>query len=43
LIQNTDRIAFLLGCLLLTGVVVATSSTYRAVRKYLKLSLDELY
>jgi len=43
LIQNTDRIGFLLGCLLILGIFVATTSTYRAVRKYLKLSLDELY
>lgn len=43
LIQNSNRIAFLLGCLLLLGIFVATTSTYRAVRKYLKLSLDELY
>jgi cell division transport system permease protein len=43
LIQNTDRIALLLGCLLLIGIFVGTTSTYRAVRKYLKLSLDELY
>ncbi len=43
LIQNTDRIIVLLGCLLILGIVVAVLSTYRAVRKYLKLSLDELY
>ena len=43
LIQNSERIAFLLGCLLLLGIFVATASTYRAVRKYLRLSLDELY
>jgi cell division transport system permease protein len=43
LIQNNDRIALLLGCLLVIGILVGTTSTYRAVRKYLKLSLDELY
>ncbi len=43
LIQNNDRLLFLLGALLLTGILVAVASTYRAVSKYLKLSLDELY
>lgn len=43
LIQNTGRIAFLLSSLLLIGIFVAFTSTYRAVSKYLKLSLDELY
>lgn len=43
LIQNTNRIIILLGSLLILGIVVAVLSTYRAVRKYLRLSLDELY
>ncbi len=43
LIQNTNRIALLLGALTLLGILVAFSSTFRAVRKYLRLSLDELY
>jgi cell division transport system permease protein len=43
LIQNSDRITLLLGCLLILGIFVATASTYRAVSKYLRLSLDELY
>ncbi len=43
LIQNTNRITVLLAGLLLLGIFVATASTYRAVSKYLKLSLDELY
>ena len=43
LIQNTNQIALLLGALTLVGVTVAFTSTFRAVRKYLKLSLDELY
>ena len=43
LIQNSDRITFLLGCLLILGIFVATASTFRAVSKYLRLSLDELY
>lgn len=43
LIQNNDRIMILSGILVLMGIVVALASTYRAVSKYLKLSLDELY
>lgn len=43
LIQNNNRLMLLLASLLIVGMVVATLSTYRAVSKYLKLSLDELY
>ncbi|MCX8490374.1 MAG: permease-like cell division protein FtsX, partial [Cyclobacteriaceae bacterium] len=43
LIQNTQRLYLLAGSLLITGVVVATISTYRAIGKYLRLSLDELF
>lgn len=43
LIQNNDRLFLLAGSLLLIGVIVAVASTYRAVAKYLGLSLDELY
>lgn len=43
LIQNKSRMAILLGSLILMGIFVAVLSTYRAVSKYLKLSLDELY
>ena len=43
LIQNTNRIALLFTGLTIVGILVAFTSTFRAVRKYLKLSLDELY
>jgi cell division transport system permease protein len=43
LIQNTNRIALLFLGLTIVGIFVAFASTFRAVRKYLKLSLDELY
>lgn len=43
MIQNTNRMTLLLGGLVLMGIFVAVLSTYRAVSKYLKLSLDELY
>lgn len=43
LIQNNERIGWLCASLLLTGLIVALTSSYQAVSKYLKLSLDELY
>ncbi len=43
LIQNNERLFLLAGSLLLVGMIVAVASTYRAVAKYLGLSLDELY
>jgi cell division transport system permease protein len=43
LIQNNERIGFLCGSLLFIGFIVAVTSSYQAVHKYLKLSLDELY
>jgi cell division transport system permease protein len=43
LLENQDRVLTLLGSLLALGIFVAVISTWRAVQKYLKLSLDELY
>ncbi|MBN8578312.1 MAG: ABC transporter permease [Cytophagales bacterium] len=43
LIQNNQRLLALLILLVGLGVLVAVFSTYRAVSKYLKLSLDELF
>jgi cell division transport system permease protein len=43
LLQNNDLLIKLIGSLLLLGIIVAVASSYRAVNKYLKLSLDELY
>lgn len=43
LIQNNNRLMLLLLFLIALGMLVAFLSTYRAVSKYLKLSLDELY
>ncbi len=43
LLQNENRILILLASLLALGIFVAAVSTWRAVSKYLKLSLDELY
>lgn len=43
LVQNNDRLIVLFIAIILIGIGMAAFSTYRAVRKYLKLSLDELY
>ena len=42
-LQQTDQIALLYAFLLLIGGFIGFLSTYRAINKYLKLSLDELY
>jgi cell division transport system permease protein len=42
-IQNNDRILIVLASIIGLGIFVALLSTYRAVSKYLQLSLDELY
>jgi cell division transport system permease protein len=43
LVENEERLLTLLGSLLALGIFVAVISTWRAVQKYLTLSLDELY
>ncbi|MBL7864915.1 MAG: ABC transporter permease [Cyclobacteriaceae bacterium] len=43
MLENEKRILMLLASLLALGIFVAAISTWRAVHKYLKLSLDELY
>lgn len=42
-LQNTESIFTLFGILLLLGALIGLGSTYRAIKKYLRLSLDELY
>ncbi len=42
-LQTTNELLLLLALILLLGVLIASVSTYRAVRKYLNMSLDELY
>ena len=42
-LQDIQSLAILFGSIILLGMMVGFLSTYRAVRKYLKLSLDELY
>jgi cell division transport system permease protein len=43
ILQNQHSLLSLFAALLVMGVLLAILSTFRAVRKYLKLSLDELY
>lgn len=43
LLHNQDHFLILLGFLLVTGMMVATLSTFFSIRRYLKMSLDDLY
>lgn len=42
-LQETNNILILFSLLVLIGIIIGFGSTYRAIRKYLKMSLDELY
>ncbi len=43
LLINTQNMSLLMGLLLLLGMLVASTSTYVSMRRYLTMSLDELY
>jgi cell division transport system permease protein len=43
LLRDEKQMFFLMGALVVLGSVIGFLSSYRAVRKYLRLSLDELY
>lgn len=43
MLENQSRLLILLASLLGLGIFVAAVSTWRAVHRYLRLSLDELY
>jgi cell division transport system permease protein len=43
LLHHTEKILILFGSLALLGLFIALISTWRAIKKYLKMSLDELY
>ena len=43
LLHDQNQFTILLSILLMLGIVVAVLSTYFSIRKYLKMSLDELY
>lgn len=42
-LQDMEKILLLLLMLLALGAVIGAFSTYRAIKRYLKMSLDELY
>jgi len=42
-LQNKEKMIVLMSSLLFTGVIVAVTSTFFSIHKYLKMSLDELY
>ncbi len=43
LLRDETKLIILAGLLILLGMVIGYISSYRAVRKYMRLSLDELY
>jgi cell division transport system permease protein len=43
LLHNENQFYILLGLLVVVGLVVAVISTFFSIRKYLKMSLDQLY
>jgi cell division transport system permease protein len=42
-LEEMENILIILGSLLVFGIIIGLLSSYRAVNKYLKMSLDELY
>lgn len=42
-LHNPDHFLMIVGMLLVTGMLIAVVSTYFSIRKYLGMSLDELY
>ena len=42
-LQNQEMLLIIFGGLLISGVFIASFSTYRAMQKYMAMSLDELY
>jgi len=42
-LQSTNELLLLFGFILMLGLIIGMASTFRAVKKYLKMSLDELY
>ena len=43
LLHDGDQFMVLLSLLLILGIIVAVSSTYFSIQKYLRMSLDQLY
>lgn len=43
LLRNDEQTYILMGALVVVGLIIGFMSSYRAIRKYLGMSLDELY
>jgi len=43
LLRDDEKLTILFGGLVLFGAIIGLTSTFRAISKYLKMSLDELY
>ena len=43
LLRDETKLLILAGALVVAGIVIGYISSYRAVRKYLRYSLDDLY
>ncbi|MDH5366974.1 MAG: permease-like cell division protein FtsX [Cyclobacteriaceae bacterium] len=43
LLQDFNNLIIMFGFLLIGGIIIGFFSTYRAINKYLKMSLDDLY
>lgn len=42
-LQSLEEVLLLFGAIMALGIIIGVFSTYKAVKKYLKMSLDELY
>jgi cell division transport system permease protein len=42
-VPNPEKIILIFGGLIILGALIAWLSTFRAVQKYVRMSLDELY
>lgn len=43
LLQDFNNLIIMFGVLLISGIIIGFFSTYKAINKYLKMSLDDLY
>lgn len=43
MLYDEKNLAIVFGAILLVGIIIGFTSSYRAINKYLKMSLDELY
>lgn len=43
LLRDDEQTYILMGALIVIGLIIGFMSSYRSVRKYLRMSLDELY